>query len=115
MKKNILGVLGVAVAAATLLSACASPVGSWGSDEPGQPQLTLGSEGQLHGTDGCNRMSGTWEMVEGRISLGPIATTRMACVDVDTWLSGVQSLEVSGDVLHVFDGGGSEIGTLPRQ
>lgn len=122
MKKKLPGIFGAAVLTAALLGACASPstaeaeaVGSWGSDEPGQPQLTLERGGGLHGTDGCNRMSGSWEIVEGHISLGPIASTRMACQGVDTWLSGVASLKVAGDVLRVFDGDGNEIGTLPRR
>lgn len=114
--------LGAVVAALVLLSGCAtasesgdSVEGAWGSDEPGQPQLTLEADGKLHGTDGCNRMIGTWELEGERVILGPIATTMMACPDVETWLSAAESLEVEGAVLHVFDQGGVEIGTLPRQ
>lgn len=107
------------VLAAAFLGGCSSASnypaeGSWGSNEDAQPQLTLEADGKLHGTDGCNRMVGSWEYKGGEIVLGDIATTLMACEGVDTWLSAADSLKVEGDTLRVFDTGREEIGTLPR-
>lgn len=35
--------------------------------------------GQLSGTAGCNRLSGSYQLAGSRISFGPILSTRMAC------------------------------------
>ena len=112
---------GLAVSAlmvsALLLPGCSSatsPVDDWGVDEPGQPQLTLSEDGRVSGTDGCNRLMGSWEEAGDSIQLSEIASTLMACEGVDTWLSGAQSLKVDGDTLHVFAAGGRELGTLRR-
>jgi len=46
---------------------------------------------------------------------GAIASTSMACSDVDTWLSQAQTAKVDGPVLVVYEKGGNRIGTLPKQ
>jgi heat shock protein HslJ len=52
-----------------------------GQGVPLNPEVTLAFEGsRIAGSSGCNRYSG--EMVEaepGSVSVGPLATTRMAC------------------------------------
>jgi len=35
----------------------------------------------VSGSGGCNRLVGTYQVTEKRLSLGPLAMTRMACVD----------------------------------
>jgi len=44
-------------------------------------QSTLGfpQAGQLAGSGGCNRFMGPARVAEGRLAIGPLATTRMAC------------------------------------
>lgn len=105
-------------AALLLLSACsgqqASPVGTWGEEGNGLPNLTLAEDGKLTGTDGCNRLMGSWEADGADVTFGQVATTMMACQDVDTWLSGLSTATVDGDVLRVSDADGTEIGTLTR-
>ena len=88
--------------------------GTWGSAEPGQPQLVLDGSGKLSGTDGCNRLTGSWEQDGESVSFGAVASTMMACQDVDTWLVGLTSARVDGDTLRVSDAAGKEIGTLTR-
>lgn len=108
---------GALVVSALLLQGCSStvsPVDTWGDDGPGRPQLTLSGDGRVSGTDGCNRLMGFWEEIDGTIELSEFASTLMACEGVDTWLSGARSLEINGDTMHVFDGGGQELGTLGR-
>ncbi|KAB1640556.1 META domain-containing protein [Gulosibacter chungangensis] len=113
--------LGV-VAAASLtfaLAGCAttsggdagSPAGTWVN---GDAQLDLAEDGALSGTDGCNQLSGQWTQDGDTIDFGDVASTMMACEDVDTWLNGLQSATQEGDVLRILDASGAEIGTLSR-
>lgn len=118
------GVFGLAAAAAAvlLLAGCASapavggdPVGSWGSSEERKPQLVLEKDGSLNGTDGCNRLLGTWKDDGGKVDFGDgLASTMMFCEGVDTWLSKAVRAEVRADELVVFGEKDTEIGTLPR-
>lgn len=41
--------------------------------------LALTPDGTLSGSDGCNRYMSGYTLDEGRLMIGPIATTRMAC------------------------------------
>lgn len=109
------------VGAALVLSACASgapgdpdPVGTWGESGDGQPQLVLEEGGTLHGTDGCNRLVGTWEESGGVIIFGPLAGTRMFCEGADTWLSDATSAKIVSGTLELLDNKNTEIGTLKQ-
>ena len=90
------------------------PVGTWGSTAAQAPNLTFTEDGNVTGTDGCNRLTGSWTADGDTVEFGEIASTLMACVDVDTWLSGAKTATVDGDTLLVEDEGGSQIGTLER-
>ncbi|MGO3796221.1 MAG: META domain-containing protein [Pauljensenia sp.] len=90
------------------------PVGTWGSTAAQSPNLTFTADGNVSGTDGCNRLTGSWQADGDTVEFGAIASTMMACVDVDTWLSGAKSATVDGDSMVVKDEGGTEIGTLER-
>ncbi|MFF9564573.1 META domain-containing protein [Leifsonia sp. NPDC014704] len=110
-----------AVAAAVLLLAgCAGTpsgqavVGRWGSTSTGQPNLDIENDGTFSGSDGCNTLSGKGQIEGDEITFGPIASTLMACENVDTWLSKAATGNVSGDTMTVLDDGGSTIGTLNR-
>ena len=116
------------IASAAMLTACATnagtdgaasadPVGTWGdADTRTEPSLALASDGVLTGTDGCNRLMGAWSADDatGTITFADVASTRMACEGVDTWLSGLATGTIAGETLTVFDADGGEIGTLPR-
>lgn len=114
----------VAALGVAALSGCATPsgsevidpVGTWGDpEEAGSPSLTLDEGGALSGTDGCNRLSGTWEVQdEDLITFGSVATTRMACPDVDTWLEGLSQASISGTTMTILGSDGAEIGQLER-
>ena len=102
-----------------MLSGCATSAGDaagvWGEpDTQGQPSLTLAEDGTLSGTDGCNRLMGTWTADEEGVAFGAIASTEMFCFDVDTWLSTATRASVSGDLMTLFDEGGTEVGSLAR-
>jgi len=114
----------VAALGVAALSGCATPsgsevidpVGTWGNpDEAGSPSLTLDEGGALSGTDGCNRLSGSWEVQDDDlITFGSVASTRMACPDVDTWLEGLSQASISGTTMTILGGDGAEIGQLER-
>lgn len=112
------GVASAALAAALLLTGCGpaapAPAGTWGSSAQGDPQLVLEANGSLSGTDGCNRLMGSWSTKGGTVTFGQVASTRMACPGVDTWLTDLATAKVDGSTMHVFDASGAEIGTLKR-
>lgn len=112
---TVFPMLALVTGACSSPSAVTSPEGSWGSDASQEPQLTLSEGGSLSGTDGCNRLIGSWELVGDRVELSPLGATMMFCEDVDTWLGGATSAEVKDDALHLFDQAGTEIGVLGRQ
>ncbi|GAA4368332.1 META domain-containing protein [Paeniglutamicibacter cryotolerans] len=110
-----------AIAAALLLSSCAAngstaatPIGTWGEQGQGQPQLVIEDGGQVSGTDGCNRLMGSWEDSGGVIAFGTLAGTRMMCEEVDVWLGDAASATVDNDRLVIEDASGAMIGTLQR-
>jgi heat shock protein HslJ len=110
-------IAGLATAA---LTGCSGPAsksfeGSWGQTGIGQPNLTITDDGSFQGTDGCNHLTGKGSISGDAFGFGPIASTSMACSDVDTWLSHADTAKVDGSVLVVYEKGGSKIGTLPKQ
>ena len=42
------------------------------------PELELAADGRVTGSTGVNRLVGTYTVVDGHVSLGPVATTLMA-------------------------------------
>lgn len=111
--------LAASLGVALMLSACASPasnaVGSWGNaDDPQQPSLELSQDGNVSGTDGCNRLMGSYSVNGDEITFQNVASTLMFCEGVDTWLSRLSTATVNADTMTVFDLDGAEIGTLPR-
>lgn len=85
-----------AIAAALPLSACVSPiereaelVGTWlvedvsgrGAIDFSRVDLTFASDGKLSGSTGCNRFSGTYRVNGSHMTIGTLATTRMACAE----------------------------------
>jgi heat shock protein HslJ len=110
-----------AVALALGLAGCAAGTGSadvtgtWGTpDATGTPGLELNADQSVTGTDGCNRLVGTWSLNGDTIEFGTFASTLMACEGVDTWLSGASTATVAGSTMTVQDAGGDDIGTLER-
>jgi heat shock protein HslJ len=44
-----------------------------------QPTATFGADGQLSGSGGCNNFSGPYQSSANTLSIGPLASTMMAC------------------------------------
>jgi heat shock protein HslJ len=115
------------VVAGGVLAGCASSSGSGaelsGTDVEGQWEqadseprvyLDLAEDGGLTGSDGCNQLSGQWEVDGTEVDFGDLAATMMACEDVDTWLSGAESATVDGDQMTIMGAGDKKIGTLEK-
>ncbi|WP_430646994.1 META domain-containing protein [Agromyces sp. GXS1127] len=92
------------------------PTGTWGdSSTQGEPFLTLEDGGDFTGSDGCNTLNGTWSVNEAdQVEFENVASTRMACEDVDDWLAGMSAADVADDSMTVLGQDGSPIGTLER-
>jgi heat shock protein HslJ len=45
----------------------------------GEPTLELTEDGEVRGDTGCNTFTGSYELDDETLELGPLATTRMAC------------------------------------
>ena len=127
MHRRLVPLLLAAAATALLLSACGDAAGGdaggespdvtgmWGdTGTPEAPSLEFGADGRVHGTDGCNRLFGSWSIQGTRITLTDMASTKMYCHGVDEWLSAGAAAEVDGDTLRILDSSGAEIGVLER-
>jgi len=121
--KTLVAAGGAALAVAFALAGCApatttgsgsGAAGTWGTDAQGQPQLVLAEDGSLSGTDGCNRLTGSWTEQGSTVDFGQVASTLMFCEGVDTWLVDLATGTVDGSTLHILDADGVEIGTLSR-
>ena len=84
------------------------------STAKGEPFLEFAEDGTYSGSDGCNKLAGTYEVGDDELVLKPGFSTLMACDGVDTWVRGATAVKVETDTLVVFDKSGSEIGTLAR-
>lgn len=103
-----------ASASADEISAGAA-AGTWGdADDTTQPSLELAEDGTLSGTDGCNQLSGQWTENGVDLTFENVASTMMACADVDTWLSALDTATIDGSTMTVHDESGTDIGTLER-
>jgi hypothetical protein len=90
-----------------------NPVGFWGTaDTAGLPFLAFTEDGKVSGSDGCNALSGEWELEGTTIDFSDMASTLMACEGVDTWLSALDAATISGETMTILDDADTEIGTL---
>ena len=109
-----------ALALAGCSSASTDPVGVWGDpDAQGAPSIEFaapehGESGEYWGSDGCNRIGGTYTRSGDRIDLGAMRSTRMLCEGVDTWLSNAQAARFAGDELVFSDASGTDLSSLAR-
>ena len=86
------------------------------SDRNHEPHLNFAaSEKQVSGSAGCNRLMGSFEHAGASLKFGPLASTRMACLDptldkqeqqIFTQLQQVRSQHIEGDDLTLLDAKG---------
>lgn len=89
-------------------------LGTWSSEEKGNPFLTFQEDGRVSGSDGCNGLGGEYEVEDEAVTIKRGASTLMACPDVDDWLGKFSSVTIDGDTMTVLNKDGDEIGQLQR-
>ncbi len=63
---------------------------------------TQGGQRKTNGFSGCNRFAGTYDLTDGKLTFGPLASTRMACAPgpgsslEQPFLSGLASIDKTG-------------------
>ena len=70
--------------------------------DAGSDHLILRPDHRVTGFAGCNTFTGSWQDEDGRISLGPLVSTRMACADLGSEQRMLGALD--GDILAELDG-----------
>lgn len=83
------GVLATALTAASGQHETVALQGAWRVTAIAEAEVPEGvevsmrfdDEGQVSGRGGCNRYSGGYELAGDRLTIGPVAMTRMACPD----------------------------------
>jgi heat shock protein HslJ len=85
-------------------------------DASQSPYLLFLPEGRVAGSDGCNRVAGSYELHGERIAFGQLAGTQMACPDTDAIerafgaaLASAKRLTRSGDRLELADANGTTL------
>lgn len=80
--------------------------------EPDTFNVTFAEDGGISGVGACNRLMGSYALQEkGRIEIGPLASTRMMCPDMEREtqffgvLEGTTSYEIDGKMLLLFRDG----------
>ena len=89
-----------------------------GKPIPAQPgtrdaHLVFQAEGRMSGSDGCNRIAGSYEVKEDRIAFGQTLGTQMACPGTGEVEQGFRAAlkdanrwRIVGDRLELLDAGG---------
>ena len=78
---------------------------------------SFGEDGTVEGSDGCNRYNAGYEVADGTLTFGPLATTKMACEpDVQQQatrfaaaLEATAAYEIEGTSLTLLDEAGSPL------
>ncbi len=83
------------------------------SDNQQEPHITFNAENRISGSDGCNRMMGSYLREGDRLTLGEMAGTKMACAGgaeqtqaFNEALTKVATYSVHGDQLELRDATG---------
>lgn len=81
-------------------------------------------DGVISGSSGCNSYSGAYQVDGFKITIGPLATTLMACSDpaevmeieqmVQSWLTDAETFELSEDQLMIFRTDGEALTFIPN-
>jgi len=92
------------------------PVGTWGdATDTTAPSLDLTDDGSFNGTDGCNRLNGSWSVDEAdHVQFEDVSMTMKACEGVHIWLTDLTEATIADDTMTVLGQDGAEIGTLDR-
>ncbi len=93
-----------------------------GAVNPAEARFAVDAEGRIATTVGCNQFSGRADIAGSSLSIGPLASTRMACapdlMDLEqkygAALAATRSFQIEGPILRLMDGAGVEVVRLSR-
>ncbi|CAN5290198.1 hypothetical protein BH09ACT6_BH09ACT6_13680 [soil metagenome] len=90
------------------------PIGYWTQTRtPTSPFLSIASDGTYSGSDGCNRLTGSWSSnSDESIVFSQGAMTLMACEGVDDWLGRAATGSVRAGVMTIQAADGTVLGQL---
>jgi heat shock protein HslJ len=81
-----------------------------------EAHLEFQSGGRFSGADGCNRVTGSYQLAGDRVTFGQVAATQMACLHSSGTeepfreaLKNAARLTVEGDRLELFDAKGTQL------
>jgi heat shock protein HslJ len=87
-----------------------------------QPHLVFGANGRLSGTDGCNRVTGSYIVKDNGIAFGEIAATQMACPNTEeiasrfrAALKGTSHWSIVKDRLEFYGATGKPLAVFERR
>jgi heat shock protein HslJ len=85
-------------------------------DPKREAHLLFDAAGRVSGSDGCNRVTGSYQRKGDAITFGQMAATRMACVNTaaveEAFRSALKSASrftIAGDRLELFDAAGTRV------
>ena len=91
----------------------ADVVGSWGTSTTyGQAYLLIEQDGTVAGSDGCNRLTGTWQVGGKGVSFSAWSGATAACPQVDGWLGSAVGARLEDGDLLLVDRDNLNLGTL---
>lgn len=83
------------------------------ADNQREPHITFNAENRVSGSDGCNRLMGSYLLEGDKLTLGEMAGTKMACAEgaeqtqaFNEALTKVAGYTVHGDQLELRDASG---------
>ncbi|MCX5518697.1 YbaY family lipoprotein [Kaistia defluvii] len=100
----------------------AEDIGGRGVLDIVQSTLTIEGGGKISGSGGCNRYFGTVTVESGKIKVGPLGATQMACVPAQMdqerkfldALSSTRGYRIEGSKLTLLDANGKPLARLVR-
>ncbi len=88
----------------------------WRLPAAGSRAMLRFDAGRVTGSDGCNRLSGTAKIEGQSLRIGPLAGTRMACLEgqaeaeaFGSALARAQRYAIRGEILELLDSGGATL------
>ncbi len=89
-------------------------------DAKREAHLVFQAGGRVSGSDGCNRITGTYDLKGTAVTFGQMAGTLMACIDSSAEverafrnaLKSASRMTIAGDRLDLFDATGNRVGSF---
>jgi heat shock protein HslJ len=85
-------------------------------DPKREAHLQFQAGGRVSGSDGCNRLAGSYELNRDRLTFGQMAATQMACLKpsgteepIRDALKSASRFTIAGDRLELFDAAGTRL------